>query len=145
VDIRELVTVVGKDVRLLDRQSMQDSCADRLGESPEIGGVTLPSGVASLRNEVRGIGKEGPVVVAEVFATHVPVPASALQEGIQISSGPAAIRLEVGVQMSNFDLELSPSGGSVSEDVRVQAGNVLPGFSCATGVTLSPVNHLCVV
>ena len=73
VQVLELVSILGKNVRLFNRKPMQDSRADRLGETSEIGGVTFPLGETRFTDEVGGIGEEASVVVAEVVSVHISV------------------------------------------------------------------------
>jgi hypothetical protein len=138
LDIGKIITVVQKNVRLFDREPLKNGGPNRLGETGDIHPGPLTLGETTLRDEVRGVGNEPPMIIAEVIASHIHDLLRTLQQLLEAEDRVSVVFAEVRVRGKDFRAELSKGGVPGAGLAR----NILPGLAVATGITNGPVNLL---
>jgi hypothetical protein len=140
VDVGKVVSLIGVNIRSLNREALTDLGADGLREPREINATLLAMGKTILFLEVVADSDEPPVVPAEIVASHATILLGELHEAVEVVVGVATIPAKVRISSEDLLAELFELGAG--NRTGHHTGNVLPRIALRTGIATRPTNGL---
>jgi hypothetical protein len=138
VNVGELVPIVREDIWLLDRQPVTNPGANWLRKTAKIRTAALAFRESIVFEKVCGVGDETPIVLSEIFASHVTVVLGAVQQTFQVQGRITTTTTEVWVAQGNLGLENGESRRWLISCCHT--GSLLPDIAFGSSVSHSPTD-----